>query len=138
MARQLSIYVGLVPADSEQLFGHQAVVHPRYGGRFGLKPRADEARFELIFFKIGLNGIFLQVIRRCCAACRRIWEKIKKYIPKMCEHIGSPSPWTASRTIWSWPHRNDYVCKIADLTMKNFELMFYFVFLVSLRWQRSW
>ena len=58
MARQLSIYVGLVPADSEQLFGHQAVVHPRYGGRFGLKPRADEARFELIFSRLVLMEYF--------------------------------------------------------------------------------
>ena len=112
MARELSAYVGLIPADSEQLFGHEGVVLPRYAGRFGLKPHADEARFELkYFFKIGLNGIFLHVIRRCCAACRRIWEKTKKYIPKKCERIGSPSPWTASRTIWSWPHRNVYVCK---------------------------
>ena len=137
MARELSVYVGLIPADSEQLFGHEGVVLPRYAGRFGLKPHADEARFVLKYF---FSRLLL--MEYFCMSSGVVALRADGFGKR--QRSASQRSASASDHLHRGRHRalyglgliETFMC--ARLRMKNFEHMFYSVFLFSLRWQRSW
>ena len=44
----LRMWVGLTPNDAASLFAHGAEVEPHWGGRWGLKPTASEARVRIL------------------------------------------------------------------------------------------
>lgn len=78
----LRMWVGLTPNDAASLFAHGAEVEPHWGGRWGLKPTASEARVRILTTMTLVDVIAFSVVSRSvtaghspCAPKRCAWRE---------------------------------------------------------------
>ena len=78
----LRIWVGLTPNDAVSLFAQDAEVEPHWGGRWGLKPTASEARVRILTTMTLVDFIAFSVVSRSvtaghspCAPKRCAWRE---------------------------------------------------------------
>ena len=78
----LRMWVGLTPNDAASLFAHGAEVEPHWGGRWGLKPTASEARVRILKTMTLVDVIAFSVVSRSvtaghspCAPKRCAWRE---------------------------------------------------------------